>query len=96
MLYPLQHISEWDMIQKRKQSTIDKANSRENSTRLDWDYKIGEKILLFDNSIQRKLDSPTQGPFEITIVHSNGNLTIKRDPLQTESISDTANHTWNR
>lgn len=57
---------------------IDKYNTKENSTRIDWDYKVGEKVLMYDNDIQRKLDAPQKGPYVITAVHVNGNLTINK------------------
>ena len=37
-----------------------------------------EKIHLLEKDIQRKLDSPMTGPYVITAVHANGNLTIQK------------------
>ena len=81
MIYPLQYIAEWDVIRKRKQTLIDTSNTRENNTRVEWDYKVGEKILILNKEIQRKLDCPTKGPYTITVVHSNGNVTFKKGPV---------------
>ena len=78
MIYPLQYISEWDIIRKRKQALIDKNNERENSKRVDFDYIVGQRVLLLNTDLQRKLDDPTQGPFKIVQTHTNGNVSILR------------------
>ena len=62
----------------KKQKQIDKNNDRENSRRIDFDYRVGQKILIINTDIQRKLDNPTTGPYEITDVFSNGTVTIRR------------------
>jgi transposase InsO family protein len=78
MIYPLQYIAEWDVIRKRKQALIDKNNERENSKRVDFDYIVGQRVLLLNTDLQRKLDDPTQGPFKIVQTHTNGNVSILR------------------
>ena len=77
MIKPLQFISEWDVLRKRRQDRIDQSNSKENKSRIDWDYNIGDKILLTDGDIHRKLDCPTKGPFIVKRVHANGTLTLQ-------------------
>ena len=81
MVHPIQHVVEWDLIRTNKQHMIDTANLNENKSRVDWDYKEGDKVLTFDNDISRKLDSPTKGPYEIKQVHCNGTLTIQKDAV---------------
>ena len=76
MIYPIQYIAEWDIIRKRKQALIDKNNERENSKRVDFDYIVGQRVLLINTDLQRKLDDPTQGPFKIVQTHTNGNVSI--------------------
>ena len=78
MILPIQHVAEWEYIRTRKQKTIDKANVRENKSRVDYDYSIHDKILITNKDIQRKLDSPTKGPFLVEKVHTNGTVSIKR------------------
>ena len=81
MIYPLQYTAEWDIIKKRKSESIQKSNVRENKKRIKYSYKIGDKILIKITDIQRKLDCPTKGPFEIIAVHEDtGNVTIKKVP----------------
>jgi hypothetical protein len=65
------------------------SNSKENSTRINKEYKIGDKILLVLDADERrsqpKMDKPTRGQFLITNVHNNGTVTINRGNF-TETI----------
>ena len=78
MIYPVEYVAEWDVLRQKKQKIIDQNNVRENSRRIDFDYRVGQKILIINTDIQRKLDNPTTGPYEITDVFSNGTVTIRR------------------
>ena len=78
MIYPIKFIAEWDVIAKNKQQQIDKNNLKENSGRVSYDYKVGDKVLLIVTDLQRKLNCPTEGPFNIIQVHTNGNISIQR------------------
>ena len=78
MIYPLEYVAEWDILLKNKQNLIEKNNARENSRRIDFDYRVGQNILIVHMDIQRKLDSPTTGPYKITDVFSNGTVCIRR------------------
>ena len=62
----------------KKQKTIDKSNLRENHSRVDYDYEVGQQVYVKSDGIQRKLNSPKQGPFEITDVYTNGTVRIQR------------------
>jgi len=81
MIYPLAYIAEWDVIKRNKQRLINKNNERENSTRVDYDYTVGDEVLIIQTDIQRKLDEPMQGPFNITKVYTNGTVEIARGSL---------------
>ena len=78
MIQPIQYIAEWDIIRKNKQKVIDENNLRENSKRVDYDYEVGQKVLLRNTDIHRKLDNPTTGPYEILQLYVNGNVSILR------------------
>ena len=79
MIYPLQYVAEWDIIRKNKQKLIQQRNVRENRSRVEHDYQVGENVLLLHTDLQRKLDSPTSGPYKIIQVHTNGNVSVRRD-----------------
>ena len=46
MILPINHISIWRLIHQRKQAQIDKDVIRENSTRVDYDYRIGDWVMV--------------------------------------------------
>ena len=56
---------------------MDKANLRENKHRGDYDYTVGQNIYIKNDGMQRKMDSPKQGPFKITEVFTNGTVRIQ-------------------
>ena len=77
MIYPIEYIAEWDVLRKKKQILIEKNNARENSRRIEFDYRVGQKILILHTDIQRKLDSPTSGLYKTTEVFSNTTVCIR-------------------
>ena len=66
------------IVKHNKQTSINKSNARENSKRYDYDYVPGGRVLLIVSDLQRKLKCPTEGPFTITQVFSNGTVRIQR------------------
>ena len=86
MIFPINYLAEWDVINKRKQKRINESNARENSKRVEWDHKIGDLFLVTDNDIQRKLDYQSKGPYKIIQVHSNGTVNIQNGAV-TERIN---------
>ena len=78
MVQPMEYVAEWDLIRKTKQKRINENNARENSKRVEYDYTVGQSVLLQSTDIRRKLDDPAAGPYKILQVHTNGNVTILR------------------
>jgi len=81
MVLPIAFRADWARIAQRKQERINENNLRENRTRLKYDYKVGEKVLLNKPGIRNKLSSPRTGPYVITKVYTNGTLTIRKGPV---------------
>jgi hypothetical protein len=55
------------------------APTRKNEGRIDYDYKVGQKILVQNKGILCKAMSRWQkNPWTITTVHTNGTITIQR------------------
>jgi hypothetical protein len=81
---------DWQHINNEHNKITAASNSKENSTRINKEYKIGDKILLVlgtdELRSQPKMDKPTRGPFLITNVHNNGTVTINRGNF-TETIN---------
>ena len=78
MIYSIEYVAEWDVLRKNKQKLTKKNNTWENARHIDFDYRVGQKIMILHTDIQRKLDSPTSGPYKITEVFSNGTVCILR------------------
>jgi len=78
MLLPIAFKADWARIAQQKQKRIDDSNERENRTRQPYDYKVGDKVLLAVPGIKGKLSTPRTGPYEVTQVHTNGTLHIRK------------------
>ena len=51
----------------------------ENKKHIDYDYKVGGKVLILKDGILRKAESPKQKePWTITTVHKNGKIRVTR------------------
>ena len=71
--------ADWERIKLLKQTAAIKSNTRENSTRINHDYNVGDKVLILQYDIHAKMDQPTEGPFEIIKVHrTHGTVKIAR------------------
>ena len=77
MIFPIEHIADWQMIKHRKQQLINKNNDRENAKRIDYDYKVGDKVLIYTPD-PNKMEQPQEGPYSIIQVHTNGTVTLHR------------------
>ena len=78
MIFNLRTLIDWKALSIRKQKLIDKANLRENSKRIDFDYQEGQQVYIINNEIKRKFESPKSGPYPITDVYTNGTVRIQR------------------
>jgi len=81
MILPVKFNADWALIAQRKQDQIDSSNRAENSKRIDYTYKVGDKVLLTKPGILRKLATPRTGPFEVQQVFSNGTINIRRGAI---------------
>jgi hypothetical protein len=60
------------------QRLTDLGNARENEGRIDYDYKVGEKVLLQKEGILHNAESRWhKKPWLITTVHTNGTITVQ-------------------
>ena len=78
MIFNLKSLINWKAISIKKQQLVDKANLRENTKRVDFDYRVGQKAYVINSDIHRTLNGPKFGPFEITDIYTNGNVRIQR------------------
>ncbi len=78
MLFDIPFIADWKQIGEFRQRTTDCSNECENKTRVDFDYKVGDKILICKDGILRKAESIwKKEPWTITTVHKNGAIRIQ-------------------
>ena len=56
----------------------DKGVVKENKSRIQHDYKIGDKVLYTKPGIIPKMEQPRTGPFTVRQVHVNGTTTIEK------------------
>jgi hypothetical protein len=86
MIFNIPFIADLQTIQRRRQDLVDKNTARENAKRIDFNYQVGQFVLIA-NSKPGKLEEPYIGPFRILQVHVNGTITIERNPNVTERIN---------
>jgi hypothetical protein len=79
MLFDIPFLADWNKIGDYRQRQTDLNTERENRTRKDWDYKVGDKVLLRKDGILRKSESRyDRDPWTITSVHTNGTIRVQR------------------
>ena len=81
MLFDIPYIADWTAIGNRRQASVDQMNTRENSRRVDFDYAVGQKVLLKKDGILRKAEDKYVGPYNVTQVHTNGTIRIQRGTM---------------
>jgi hypothetical protein len=87
MLFDIPFIADWNKIGDYRQRQTDLSTAHKNSKRVDYDYKVGDKVLVTQEGILRKAESPySQEPWTITTVHTNGTIRIQRG-TQSERIN---------
>jgi hypothetical protein len=77
MLFDIPFIADWKKIREHRQRLTDLNTAREKEGRIDYDYKAGQKILVWNEGILCKAQSIWQkDSWTITTVHTNGAITI--------------------
>ena len=87
MLLPVQFKADWEAIRQKRQEAIDKNNTRENSKRVEHEYKLGDLVSLTRPGIQRKLRRKRDGPYTVTKVHDNGTISIRQNEAVVERVN---------
>jgi hypothetical protein len=78
MLFDIPFVADWRKIGEQRQSLTDRGNQRENAKQIDYDYKVGDKVLVINEGILRKAVSAYgKKPWTITTVHTNGTTRIQ-------------------
>jgi hypothetical protein len=78
MLFDIPFIADWQKIGEHRQKLTDLNNACENKGRIDYDYKVGQKVLLRKEGILCNAESRWhKEPRFITSVHTNGTITVQ-------------------
>jgi hypothetical protein len=72
MLFNIPFIADWQKIGEHRQKLTDLNNARENKGRIDYYYKVGQKVLLRKDGILHNAESRWhKKPRLVTSVHTN-------------------------
>jgi hypothetical protein len=78
MLFDIPFVADWHKIGEQRQSLTNRGNQCENAKHIDYNYKVGDKVLLINEGILRKAESAYgKGPWTITTVRMNKNTRIQ-------------------
>jgi hypothetical protein len=78
MLFNIPFIADWQKIGEHRQKLRDLNNACENEGRIDYGYKVGQKVLLRKEGILCNAESRWhKEPMFITSVHTNGTITVQ-------------------
>jgi hypothetical protein len=58
MLFDIPFIADWNKIGDYRQHQTDLSTARKNSKQVDYDYKVGDKVLVAQEGILCKAESP--------------------------------------
>ena len=83
MILNLPFVVDLNNLRARRQEIVDRSNRRENDNRIDYNYQVGNWVLV----IAGKLDIRFEGPFQITQIHVNGTVTIRCRPGILERVN---------
>jgi hypothetical protein len=71
MLFDIPFLADWQKIGERRQSVTNCGNQQENAKQIDYDYMVGEKVLVINKGILHKAESAYgKEPWTITAVHT--------------------------
>jgi hypothetical protein len=78
MLFDIPFVADWHKNGEQRQSLTDSGNQHKNAKFIDYDYIVGDKVLLINEGILHKAESEYgKEPLTITTVHTNGTIRIQ-------------------
>jgi hypothetical protein len=78
MLFDIPFVADWRKFGDRRQPLTDRGNQHENAKPIDYNYKVGDKVLVINEGILHKAESAySKEPWTITTVHTNGTIRIQ-------------------
>jgi hypothetical protein len=78
MLFDIPFVAGWHKIGEQRQSLTDHGNKQENAKRIDYNYKVRDKVLLINEGILCKAESAySKEPWTITTAHTTGTIRVQ-------------------
>jgi hypothetical protein len=88
MLFDVLFIADWKQIGEFRQHVTDRNNNNKNKKRVNYDYKVGNKILIRKDGILCIADFIwKKEPWTGTTLHTNGTIRFNAEPNRKELIS---------
>ena len=85
-IFQVQHVADWQYIKQRKQQMINANNARENSKRIPYKYRVGQRVLIKAEQGAKYGTDSYLGPFTVEAVNANGTLRVNEG-----AVTDTYN-----
>ena len=77
MLFDIPFIADWKKIGEHRQKLTDLNTARENKGRIDYDYQVGQKVLVRnDGNLCRVESRYLKEPWTITSIYTNGTIQV--------------------
>ena len=83
-------MADWQYIKERKQHRILQNNKRENKTRKEHTYKVGDQVMVADDPHRKLEGARFMGPYTVSSVFDNGTV-----QLTNATIGGAVHQTWN-
>ena len=83
--------ADWQYIKERKQRMILQNNQRENKTRKEHQYNVGDKVMVEQDPNRKHGENRYEGPYEIVSVNDNGTVRLVYDTPRGGVVQQT----WN-
>ena len=87
MLINTTYIVNWRKIRQRQRNNALINNARENRSRIPHDYQPNQQIYDTNRDIKKKLRTDKERQSIISMIHTNGTLTIQCTPTMLERIN---------
>ena len=77
MLFDIPFLADWNKFGDHRQCQTDLNMESKNFSHCDWDYRIGDQVLLRKDGTLHKSESWYKNdPWTVTTVHTNGTLRV--------------------
>jgi hypothetical protein len=78
MLFDVPFIADWKKIGQHQQLGTNPNTTHKNEGQINYDYQVGQKVLVRNDGILRKAESRyLREPWLITSVHTNGTIRVQ-------------------